>query len=267
MAYRRPRQGYNRVWNQYRGRYTRGSARTRADYYQRFPRASRGIRPAQRGYQRTGGYYGRYNVRGNVGSINVEKKFFDTTIAGLIDTTGESLASLNLVPQGVTQSTRVGRKMTITNINIKGSIAWGQILFNVVAATEIRIVLVLDKQANGANAAFNDVFESTAGISANRHRNLSNSERFVVLKNWQMTPQNLVATTSDNWATQGNTIYRAQASRFKFNKTCKIPIEYSSTTGAITEIRSNNIQLFAVAESADDIATASISCRIRFTDL
>ncbi len=268
MAYRRPRYGYNRVYNQATGRWTRGGQRSRTQYYQRFPRASRGIVPARnRGYLRTAGYYGRYNVGAPRAGMSVEKKFFDTIISGFYDTAAEVLTSVNLIPQGVTEATRVGRKCTVTDINIKGEVRWDSITWATLESSQVRLVLVLDKQANGANPAFADVFDTSTSTTVNAFRLLSNVDRFTVLKNWHIVPQNIASSTTDNWATIANTVVQAPTSRFKFSKKCKIPLEFSSTTGAITEIRSNNIVLFAVAVGQDDVYLSRITVRIRFTDM
>ena len=47
-------------------------------------------------------------------------------------------------------------------------------------------------------------------------------------------------------------------------KKVDIPMDWSSTTGAITEIRSNNIFLTAGAAGFDDVVTFSGTCRLRF---
>jgi len=66
----------------------------------------------QPGVDRTGGYYGRFAGRG------AELKFFDTATSFSIDTSPEVPATgqLVLIPQGVTESTRVGRKCVIRSI-------------------------------------------------------------------------------------------------------------------------------------------------------
>jgi len=70
----------------------------------------------QPGVDRTGGYYGRFAGRG------AELKFFDTATSFSIDTSPEVPATgqLVLIPQGVTESTRVGRKCVIRSIQDDG---------------------------------------------------------------------------------------------------------------------------------------------------
>jgi len=64
------------------------------------------------GYQRTGGFYGRFDGRTR------ENKFFDTSLTFDFQTTSEVPPSgqLALIPQGTSQNTRIGRKVTIHSI-------------------------------------------------------------------------------------------------------------------------------------------------------
>ncbi len=211
-----------------------------------------------RGALRRGGYYGRY------AGTNPESKFFDTALTYSFDVTPTAELSLNLIPQGVTESTRVGRKCTIKSIGFKGHIDWNAGMATTeYSRTRLDTWIVLDTQANGANAAFTDVYETA---SVNAFRNLANSSRFRVLKHFIWTPKWPSTTTSDNWATAGNTQVNMPVTVFKWFKKCNIPIEFSSTTGAITEVRSNNILVLAASESGDDTSVISGVCRVRFMD-
>ncbi len=197
------------------------------------------------GYTRLSGFYGRFGPGG-------EKKFFDTTLGSTaLATAGVVLNdSLNLIPQGTTQSTRIGRKCTISKINMRGFMVLAS---NATASSEVyRIILALDKQANGATAAVTDLLTTADEKSFN---NLSNSGRFMVLKDWYGT-MNKMADIGTNI----NSVIKP----FVFNKSCSIPVEFSSTMGAITEIRSNNIFLIGVSSSTT--LTFSHTTRVRYTD-
>ncbi len=182
-----------------------------------------------------------------------EHKFFDTTLGTTaLATAGVILSpSLNLVPQGVTESTRVGRKCTITQINFRAFV----ILTSGTATTSdlYRIMLVLDKQANGAPATIVDVLETADEKSFN---NLSNSQRFLVLKDWY----GAINKTADI-----GTNVNSQQKVLSFFKSCSIPIEFSAATGAIGEIRSNNLLLLGLSSSGATISM-SHTTRIRFAD-
>lgn len=203
------------------------------------------------GYVRTGGYYGRFSGAG------AEQKFFDTALSFTANITGvvPATGQLVLIPQGTTESQRIGRKCVIKSINIRGFqyFAPGAAA---TATTSTWIYIVVDKQANGAAAAVTDVF--VANTLATTFRNLANSQRFVVLGKIKTT-----FTASAGVTTAYNPVSRT----FDWYKKCSIPMEYSSTTGAITEIKSNNIFLVAGSDgNTDDLVTVAGNCRIRFSD-
>ncbi len=220
-------------------------------------RNGNGITKAKRfkkGYDRVGGFYGRFGSS-KLGS-HTEQKFFDTTISGTIDTTAEvpTGGQLVLIPQGVTESQRVGRKAFIKSIQIRGTLNYAP---GAAAAATAQnwIYLVMDTQANGAAAAVTTVL--TSNNLALAMRNLANQERFKVLKIFHFSMNATAGVT---------TAYNGIIRTWKYYKKCNIPIEYSSTTGAITEIRSNNLFLLAGSQSGDDLTTIAAVCRVRFTD-
>lgn len=194
-------------------------------------------------------------LRGRYASAGGELKFFDTALSFLVDGTGEVPATgqLVLIPQGVTESQRVGRKCTIRSIQLKMSL-----LFNPAAGggfCQTFIYLVLDKQANGAAAAATAVLTSTGFNTA--LPNLNNSGRFKILKVWV---HNHVSQAGVDGA------YNDVLKHIAYYKSCNIPIEYDSTAGAITEIRSNNVFLLAGAFGTDDTVTVDGVCRVRYLD-
>lgn len=185
-------------------------------------------------------------------SYGKEQKFFDTTLAdtisstlGLIDTGDQ----LNLIPQGVTESTRVGRKAFLKSIQIQaiyqfsGSVGQGGAFY---------MYLILDKQCNGAIATTADVFTGTNAASTLRE--LSNSSRFWVMKRWVHIIDPKVASGD-------------VTKNISFYKKLNIPIEYNSTTGAIGEICCNNLFLMAGSSNAGAAVTTLVgTARLRFTD-
>lgn len=210
----------------------------------------------QNGRYRTGGYYGRY--QGNPGS-GKEVKFFDTALNWNFDATMEVAATgvlgqLNLIPQGVTESTRVGRKCVLKSVYIKGNMT----LVPTTAATAAcaaYVWVILDKQANGALALIADVF-TTTDVTTCLH-NLANSQRFVVLKKWKRIFNSPAGVTT--------AFNNVRLDVEKYIK-CNIPLEFSSTTGAIGEIKSNNVFCVYGQSGGDDIIQMTGTCRVRFSD-
>lgn len=207
------------------------------------------VRNFRSGYDRTGGVWGRFQSP-------LELKFHDYNDSLILDSTGGALGtSWNLIEQGTAENQRVGRKMTIKSIAIKLSL---QTLADVnLGFVHYTIVIVLDTQCNGAEATWNEIMENSS--SHNTYRNLANSERFQILKTWR-------GTLNAN-AVQGSGPYGIpQAKDLKFYKKCNITIEFDSTAGLIGEVKSNNIQMFAIEPTAAPQLIAQWHSRIRFTD-
>lgn len=208
---------------------------------------------AQRGFVRTGGFFGRF------GPGSGELKFFDTTKAATSVTTASVVdASLNLIGQGVTESQRVGRKCTIKGIFIKGQLLKAATTTQANGSERVRIIVYLDKQANGATAATINVLVASL---VNSFRNMANSQRFVVLSDKTHT---LNATAASGNGTTDESFESARHVRINIGNVA-IPIEFSSTTGAIGEIRSNNIGILYLADSGG-LVTFGYTARVRFSD-
>jgi len=206
------------------------------------------------GVTRRAGFYGRYGVAALQQGMKPELKFFDTALSFNFDLTGEVPATgqLTLIPQGDTESTRDGRIAVIKSVQIRG-----QALLNPstgAAAAEVAyLYLVLDTQCNGAAAAITDVFTSNA--MATNLLQLNNSGRFRIMKKWVL-PFNAGAGVT--------TAYNNVIIPIEFYKKCNIKVDWSSTTGAITEIRSNNLFLCAGMAPSDDLVSFTGTCRLRF---
>jgi len=152
--------------------------------------------------------------------------------------------SLFAISQGTTKNQRIGNKIHAYQIRITG-VALVQSANN--AGEVCRLMLVWDKQANGATASPADVLEQgtgatvAAGTGLTSFVNMDNVERFVILKDkkYSFNPTSAGGGASASFPYYVN---------FKMNKKINMKVDYSSTTGAVTEIRSNN--LFILAYSA-----------------
>lgn len=209
----------------------------------------------QNGYIRTGGYYGRYKYGGQFS----EKKFFDTLKGGtVLASTGTILdASINLIPQDTTENTRVGRKVVITKIMIRGTIDLPSTTDTAKASDIYRFIIYQDKQCNGAPATVAQILQATTYHSFN---NLANSKRFkILLDKWGGINSFTSGNGTNDQAFEKNL-------PFKFFKDCSIPIEFdaSATTGAIATIRSNNIGIMGISRGGD--VTFDYQVRVRFND-
>lgn len=207
------------------------------------------------GLVRVGGNYGRYGVNARKMGLEPERKFFDTALSFNFDATGEVPATgqLALIPQGDTESTRDGRYAWIRSIQLRG-VVHATPSSAATFSDSIYLYVVLDTQANGAAAAVTDVF--TSSNMGTNMLNLNNSGRFRILKKFVLNINPPAGAT-----TAYNTVTRA----LEWYKRCNIKMDWSSTTGAIGEIRSNNIFLLAgAAGNTDDSIGFTGTCRLRF---
>jgi len=209
-------------------------------------------RRVAKGSYRTTGYYGRYSPLGS------ELKFLDTTdTKSSVNASGTiKESSLVNVVAGTGESQRVGRKITIKSIHMR-YIAQLSNTSNPSGTDDgLRVIVYWDKQCNGATAAVTDILETAEYLSFN---NLSNKNRFSILMD----------KTVDISATAGaydgtNDQFGQKAVTRSFHKKVNIPVEYSSTTGGLTEIRSNNIGLLAISDAG--AINMGYTCRVRFSD-
>lgn len=211
---------------------------------------------AQRGYLRTGGYYGRFQRR--IKAFGGELKFFDTIRAtAAVANTGVVDANLNIIPQGVLENNRLGRQCKIKRINIRGSIVLPGGTTAATSSDQIRVLLVQDKQANGAVFTVLNVLETNG---TNSHFNLENEHRFKILYDKNYTLSSAGGTNS------GAILYGQVTKDLRINMACNIPIDFdnSAGTGAITTQRTNSLAFLMITDNG--VATVSYVSRLRFSD-
>ncbi len=185
-------------------------------------------------------------------------KFFDTVKAATAAATTGTISnlSLNLIPQGVTESQRIGRKCTIKSLHIRGEYTLPTTSTPASTTDRVRTIIYLDKQTNGVTATVTGILESAA---INSFNNLANQSRFTILSDKTFS-MNMTAGAYDGTNDQFGKISRP----FMYNKKCNIPIEFDSTTGAITEIRSNNLGLLTISQVGDVLL--AYTARVRYSD-
>lgn len=207
-------------------------------------------------FNRTGGYYGRFGNAARERGYVPELKFLDTNLSFLIDSTPEIPATgqLALIPQGDTESTRDGRQCTIQSIQIKADLTFTPGVAATASMNSI-LILVQDTQCNGAATTAGAVYNGGDVNLSYTAINLSNSKRFRVLKRWKHSWNPPAGATG---------AYNTMTRSIDYFKKCNIPMEYSGTSGAIGEIKSNNIFLLAQSIGADDIVNVTGLCRLRF---
>lgn len=203
------------------------------------------------GYQRTEGFYGRFGAGG-------ELKFWDLDVDDAVVAAAGTIAadSVNLIPQGVTESTRVGRMCRIRKIQARFQVSLPTTSVPGDTAEGVRIIVYHDKQANGAAATVAGILEAADWQAFN---NLSTSKRFVTLFDKRISLRSMSGSYDGT-----NDQFGADLQMCEFYKNVNIPVEFASTTGAITEIQSSNVGVLYI--SAAGLAAIQSKFRIRFSD-
>ena len=216
-------------------------------------KAQRTIAPSQKGFLRTGGFYGRYS------GTKPELKFHDIAIdVTPIAVPGAVVASANVIAQGVGESERIGRKMTIVTVLLR----WRVTLLASVASNltdgVFRMIIFVDKQCNGATAAVTDILAAANYQSFN---NLANKGRFRTLHDRTHVVNAMAVAATDN-----TTFVSMEVAKDGevFLTGLNIPVEYSASTPSIADIRSNNVGLLLIAGAG--VLNFDSQMRVRFSD-
>ncbi len=176
-------------------------------------------------------------------TLQQEHKFFDTSIIdAVVPAIGLIQTSPNLVPQNVTEKGRIGRRIIVRHIHARFQcqLPSADDVGNIDGGDTLRIMILVDHQANGAAPAILDILETA---TYNSYRNLANINRFDVLVDKFITFNRIVAMTDGtNTSGQPTTI-----KEWRWSKKVEVPIEFDSTAGALTEIQSNNIVFFYIS--------------------
>ncbi len=197
-----------------------------------------------------------------VPAVTGELKFHDLDINDSAIAIGATIAedSCITIAQGTDESTRVGRKVTVRSLHWRFSIAQNSVADSAdpPKGDVVRILLYLDKQANGATAATTDILESADYQSFN---NLANKRRFRTLMDRTYTVgYDLSQPDGTNTGAYPETLQEDS-----FHKKVNIPIEYTGSTGAIAQVTSNNIGVMTLSKNGT--ATFESKMRVRFSDV
>lgn len=232
---------------------------------------------------RSSGYIGRFT--GKAGEL----KFYDEAFAFTgIGTSGNFVSALVTPAAGTGPENRIGRKITLKKLHIR--LAFKNVHTSATSGAQtadmVRCLVIQDTQCNGsAVTATSDLFQNPAsGALIRAFNNLENSGRFKTLydktidMNAQvggaygaMVPVNVPAAAGGNQAAYtvpANTDLFLSGESVKhrdvYLNNLSIPLEYKGTTGAVTELTSNNIFMFFVSQESHTQVAAQ--WRARFED-
>lgn len=195
-----------------------------------------------------------------------EKKVIDIANAVYqVNTTG-SFTLLNGCVQGTDYTNRIGRKIVVKSVYIRGAVYVEPAVTPAVAtapAQQARMILFLDLQPNGAAPAATDLLTAANPYSM---LNLNNRDRFRILRDevFVFDPYFNVTTATQAQAAVTNTYKEVNC----YKKLNLESIYNAGNAGTIGDIQSGALYMFwigSVPAGAAD-SNANVSTRVRFLD-
>lgn len=212
-------------------------------------------------YRRSAAMSGRYNRSMSsrlqrAPGMSRETGFVDLAAAAYaMDTTG-SITLIATVAQGASVNQRVGKKIILKSLQIRGNLS------NNTAATvnDACYLIVYDKRPTGALPAITDILVS---VNSNAFNNDANSGRFEIIKR---VDQALLG----NGSAAANLTDLTYISADAYVDLKGRPVNFkAAATGAIGDIESGALYLVTVGNTVagTGAATANLAFRTRFLDV
>jgi len=138
---------------------------------------------SKRSFQKPG------ELRQSYAKMTSELKALDVPNNTVLVNTTAVITPLNLIRAGSTFCNRIGRKIEMESARLVGALVPVRTVVN---QDYVRIMIVYDRQTNGALPAIADILQTTDQATANTTGtlsgvNLNNRDRFVILKDHHVT--------------------------------------------------------------------------------
>jgi len=201
----------------------------------------------------------------NVPGMRTEKKVIDTNSFTLaVENATGSPALINGCIAGSQNFQRIGRKVNMKSLQIRGVLYPADLTTN---AELTRMIVVYDKQANGAAPTFANVVSSqniagTVSSLATDMINLDNRDRFEIIRD-------KVFSFGFGDATSG---FAPCPGSFEINEFIRLadrPVIFNAgTAGTVGDIQSGSLYIFWISTQANATgSTLQASYRLRFIDV
>lgn len=197
-------------------------------------------------------------------SLTTEKKVIDQNIANYNFVNTGVFELLNGCIPGSQNYNRIGRKISLRSLQIRGEIH-ANTVSTVAQDTSVRMVIVYDRQSNGAAPSLSNVIQSQDITGANSSTvfdmiNLDNRDRFKIIRDmfFSMSFQNGVATQ----AVTGQPTLQCISEYIKLNNA--ETIYNAGTAGTIGDIQTGALYILFLSSASGYEFTGSF--RVRFED-
>lgn len=194
-----------------------------------------------------------------ISAINTEEKFLDigTTLTSLTSGT-PSIANLNQMATGTTESTRIGNSILAKNLNMKMGFKcnWAAAA-NGSGLSRFRITIFCDKSQAGSAPTTAQLFQDNTNMMSAFNKNYT--DRFVILKDKYIN--------ANRMATPFSTGTVNQYYSFKYFKALEYHIRYIGSTAVVADLGQNALY-YCIWFVGDTNVTGQYESysRLNFTD-
>jgi len=216
----------------------------------------KGQKKAKKSYQAKGNAYGLVRA---VGAAK-EKGYVDAVITSAPDSAG-SVQHINIIPQGAAVTQRVGKKVVMTGLQVRGRITNTTLTGGCVNAA---LIVIYDKRPTGALPTIATILASASPFSMN---NDDGSGRFSIIRRWDITMNggNLATTKSQT----SNSTVNLNDGGGNWTDMKARPVVFTATaaTGAIGTIEEGALYWVAITDSGASTCDVVGQVRVRFLDV
>jgi len=173
------------------------------------------------------------------------KVFRPTAVSsGVIPSTAGNTYMLNNIAQGDNDNQRNGNKISLLRLKVLGEISLPTTTTVANMSDTVRIIFFKDKQCNGVQATVASILDSANVFSFYNEDNIPENfpKRFTILYDKFHTINASGVGFQGTYVESGTT-----RKVFQLNKKLNIPIQFNSTTGAITEQNTNTLGLLVIS--------------------
>ncbi len=190
---------------------------------------------------------------------NLDWKFKDTIVDdAVVSTTGTVQPQIFVIGNGDTSNQKDGLKIVIKKVSCRFQFTLPSSTDKDAAADTLRIMLLKDKQANGALPA---VAQILTGTDIFDFREPPNKRRFTVLFDKTVS---INSNGGFGNGTTNTTLFKTM--NWEWSRRMNFPIYYNNSvsTGAIAQINSNNLVMFYISQ--DGLCGVLATVRVEYTD-
>lgn len=180
---------------------------------------------------------------------NVEYKRKEVTVSNvMIPAATPVFTLLNGIEEGTGPTERIGRKICMKQLQVRATIK------NQTNDEVVRVMLVIDKQANSTIFSIDDLLTSSIATQGyiNSLKKVDFARRFWVL--YDRTYVFDVDSTEE------------QRKFIKINKRMNIPVNYDDRTDLVASISRNSMYLVTISSDATTELNLAMVSRLRYTD-